>query len=335
MTRGQASLRSARSNEAAAKKRALTKKRSNSGGPKKPALGKISDVPLYTPLDLRRPVNLTDIDDDGLTPEAFRSEFRRDYARLIHCPGFRRLQGKAQLFPCQENDFFRNRMSHSLEVAQIAKSIAIKLNDTNPYFAKHHIDTDLVEFCGLAHDTGHPPFGHNGESELDRQMLKFGGFEGNAQTLRILGRLEKKQTYNGFPYQSGEPEQISNGTDRRAGLNLTFRSLAGVLKYNRVIPKTLAARTAIQSEKEPYKGFYDHEAALVKQIKEHVVGRRFSRDDEEFKTIECSIMDVADDIAYLACTRFRRHRVRCFDGAGGGSWRDGSLRESSSLRLCA
>src|ERR1700759_5306059 len=78
---------------------------------------------------------------DELAPERYRSQFRRDFARLIHCPSFRRLQGKAQLFPCQENDFFRNRLSHSLEVAQIAKSIAIKLNDEHEYFQSNNIDT--------------------------------------------------------------------------------------------------------------------------------------------------------------------------------------------------
>lgn len=103
-------------------------------------------------------------------PETYRSELRRDYARLIHSPAFRRLQGKTQLFRGLESDFFRNRLTHSLEVAQIAKSIAIKINSEektdsgeNNYFADNHIDTDLVEIAGLAHDLGHPPFGHTGE----------------------------------------------------------------------------------------------------------------------------------------------------------------------------
>jgi dGTPase len=129
-------------------------------------------VPLYTDRDFQRVAGVGQT--LGLPVEQYRSAFRRDYARLIHCPGFRRLQGKAQLFPCHENDFFRNRLTHSLEVAQIAKSIAIRLNDNNFYFKKNNIDTDLVEFAGLAHDIGHPPFGHNGESELDRAMLEFG-----------------------------------------------------------------------------------------------------------------------------------------------------------------
>ena len=97
------------------------------------------------------------IDDDA----PYRSPSRRDYARLLHSPAFRRLQGKTQLFPSVESDFFRNRLTHSLEVAQIAKSIALRLNDS--HFKDDQIDTDLVETAALAHDLGHPPFGHNGE----------------------------------------------------------------------------------------------------------------------------------------------------------------------------
>lgn len=127
--------------------------------------------------------------------EPYRSDFRRDYARLVHSPAFRRLDGKTQLFPGVESDFFRNRLTHSLEVAQIAKSIALKLNYESQFIADlGGIDTDLVEVAGLAHDLGHPPFGHNGELTLDQCMLAYGGFEGNAQTLRILSRLEKKFT---------------------------------------------------------------------------------------------------------------------------------------------
>src|ERR1700733_4848039 len=108
---------------------------------------------------------MVEIPDSG-SPEHYRSPFRRDYARIVHTPAFRRLQRKTQLFPGDESDFFRNRMTHSLEVAQIAKSIAIRLN----YLIREKygedagsIDTDLVELISLAHDMGHPPFGHTGE----------------------------------------------------------------------------------------------------------------------------------------------------------------------------
>jgi dGTPase len=248
--------------------------------------------PLYTQDDVAR--STAPAAPDELSPERYRSQFRRDYARLIHCPSFRRLQGKAQLFPCQENDFFRNRMSHSLEVAQIAKSIAIKLNDKHDYFKINNINTDLVEFAGLAHDVGHPPFGHNGEEQLDRHMIEYGGFEGNAQTLRILSRLEKKQT-NTYPHADEIPQPVVLGRDNRSGLNLTYRSLAAILKYDRQIPRNTDARRDAQNDKHAVKGYYFSELDLVKEIRRHVVGADF---DGEMKTIECSIMDIADDIAY-------------------------------------
>lgn len=248
-------------------------------------------IPLYTHADVARPAQLADRPD--LAPEKYRSSFRRDFARLIHSPAFRRLQGKVQLFPPAESDFFRNRLTHSLEVAQIAKSIAVRLNDINKYFREFNIDADLVEFAGLAHDLGHPPFGHNGEAELDRQMLEAGGFEGNAQTLRILSRLEKKQTLD-YPHRSVVPVPVVNREDNRAGLNLTFRALASILKYDRQIPQTLDARKKSKCQDKPVKGYYAAEGDLVREIKRHVASGYEGR----FKTIECSIMDIADDIAY-------------------------------------
>lgn len=160
-----------------------------------------------------------------------RSPFRRDWARLIHSASFRRLQGKTQLFPSDENDYFRNRLTHSLEVAQIGSGIASGLNDREAFLKDNPIDVDLVHFAGLAHDLGHPPFGHNGEKALDRLMRDQGGFEGNAQTLRILTRLEKKETKD-FPLKSPTPRLFDGHEDLRTGLNLTMRSLASILKYD-------------------------------------------------------------------------------------------------------
>lgn len=165
------------------------------------------------------------------TQDLSRSAFRRDYARLLHSPAFRRLQGKTQLYPGHESDFFRNRLTHSLEVAQIAKGIAQKINYEVDYFKENPIDTDLVEFAALAHDLGHPPFGHNGELALDDCMASFGGFEGNAQTLRILAVTEKKVTLN------GEGESVSRaGVDQRLGLDPTYPISRGCLKVRPTNP---------------------------------------------------------------------------------------------------
>ncbi|WP_082605395.1 deoxyguanosinetriphosphate triphosphohydrolase family protein [Curvibacter sp. PAE-UM] len=217
-----------------------------------------------------------------------RSQFRRDFARLLHSPAFRRLQGKTQLFPGHESDFFRNRLTHSLEVAQIAKGLAQQINKRTPAFKRRSIDLDLVEFAGLAHDLGHPPFGHNGEHALDDCMKKYGGFEGNAQTLRILSRVEKK-----IQAAIGPSDDICGitpeGIDRRLGLNLTYRSLAAVLKYDNPIPLRRKKDTPLE------KGYYESERELVEKIKAHVGVPTAST---KFKTVECQIMDIADDIAY-------------------------------------
>ena len=224
--------------------------------------------PLYTASDLAREAAVEK------EPE-YRGAFRRDYARVLHCPAFRRLQGKTQLFPSVEHDFFRNRLTHSLEVGQIAKSIALRLNHRHSYFSANPIDLDLVETAALAHDLGHPPFGHNGERALDDCMKCSGGFEGNAQSLRILARLEKKE-----PQHSPE-----------VGLNLTHRTLAAMLKYDQPIPiRRKKGETLV-------KGFYQSEHDLVAKIKQSVLGVD-AEPGRQFKTIECQIMDLADDIAY-------------------------------------
>lgn len=187
-----------------------------------------------------------------------RSEFERDRARIIHSGAFRRLQGKTQVFGVYEGDFFRTRLTHSLEVAQIAKGIALNLG----------ADTDLVEAVCLAHDLGHPPFGHTGEYVLHELMRHHGGFEGNAQTFRILTRLERKH-------------------EAYTGLNLTYQTLDGVLKYKTCINETALA----QVSDGPVKGFYADDRELV----EATICHTGSGAQQSF---ECQIMDVADDIAY-------------------------------------
>lgn len=218
----------------------------------------------------------------------YRSEFRRDYGRIVHSPGFRRLQGKTQLFPSFESDFFRNRLTHSIEVAQIAKAIATKIN--YEYFKddrENRIDLDLIEVAALAHDMGHPPFGHQGEEALNECMSEYGGFEGNAQTLRLLAKIEKKRM--GGHLECGGFE---GSEDKRFGLNLTYRALASVLKYDEVIPDRIPEKDG----KFPIKkGYYKTETELVGKIKSAISGKM---DHKDFRTIECWIMDIADDIAY-------------------------------------
>jgi dGTPase len=138
------------------------------------------------------------------------------------------------------------------------------------------IDIDLVQFAAIAHDLGHPPFGHNGEHALDQLMRNYGGYEGNAQTLRILSCVEKKLVMNDGEYSDA------------FGLNLTYRSLASILKYDEKIPSVRRNDTA------PKKGYYAANIGLVEKIKSHVAPEY----DGKFKTIECAIMDIADDIAY-------------------------------------
>lgn len=229
------------------------------------------------------------VDTEDTTEVSFRPQFIRDYGRIIHSASFRRQQGKTQVFPGTESDFFRTRLTHSLEVAQIAEGIADFLNEELQDDQK--INSRLCATAGLVHDIGHPPFGHNGERALDHAMLKHGGFEGNAQTLRILARLEKKVMY--------KPESAPDG-DSRAGLNLCLRTLGAILKYDRQIPEDRQPEDATQDDidkMEPYKGYYASEAEIVQRVKDKILRGR-SVPAGKFKTIECAIMDIADDIAY-------------------------------------
>jgi dGTPase len=132
-----------------------------------------------------------------------RTQFARDRDRIIHCSAFRRLKEKTQVFVAHEGDYYRTRLTHSLEVAQIARSLARALD----------LDDDLAETIALAHDLGHPPFAHAGEDQLQACMTPYGGFDHNVQTFRVLTKLEHR--YPDF-----------------VGLNLAWETLEGVIKHN-------------------------------------------------------------------------------------------------------
>ncbi len=142
-------------------------------------------------------------------PSAWRTDFQRDRDRIIHATSFRRLKGKTQVFLAGEGDHYRTRLTHTLEVMQIARSLARALG----------FNEDLTEAIALAHDLGHPPFGHAGERALDRIMAPYGGFDHNIQSLRVVTRLEHR--YPGFD-----------------GLNLTWETLEGLTKHNGPVIRT-------------------------------------------------------------------------------------------------
>ncbi len=199
--------------------------------------------------------------------------FQRDYARIMYSSSFRRLQGKMQLLGIKNDQFFRNRLTHSLEVAQIARSIAgtIQYDSAESY---------IVEAGALAHDLGNPPFGHAGERHLNKLFADIGGFEGNAQTLRILTNIEKKRP-------------------SFRGLNLTYRSMLSVVKYFN--------KFDVEKFKKDEKGqkfIYDDDYELLyKFIKEN---------DIKVRTIDVQIVDIADEIAYAAHDLEDGLRVKAF-----------------------
>lgn len=227
-----------------------------------------------------------------------------DYARVIHSASFRRLQGKTQILSLGDSDFYRTRLTHSLEVAQIAGGLARQLAKSYPgHVATRHLpDRGMIQAIGCTHDLGHPPFGHGGEVALNYCMRSDGGFEGNGQTLRILARLENFSA--------------------AAGANLSRRTLLGVLKYPapfslvrnpEIEPALLEGPSSVKlldvKSCKPPKCYMDSEQDVVDWVLEPlstfdrerfvgIVRRADGHGKPSHTSLDCSIMDVADDIAY-------------------------------------
>lgn len=209
-------------------------------------------------------------DNERLHSSEARDEYEKDYARLIQSPAFRRLQGKSQVFGAGTGDYYRTRLTHSLEVSQIAREVARRLGKTHASLRKPEhpglmLEPEVVECASLAHDLGHPPFGHKGEEVLNRLLMEQYGipYEGNAQNFRILMFLEKR-------------------AGSESGLDLTAATLLAINKY----PFNL-------HEPGRYKGVYGMEwDAGIGEL------RKLWAMPDGAATLEAQLMDLCDDIAY-------------------------------------
>jgi dGTPase len=203
--------------------------------------------------------------------DTYRTPFQVDRDRIIYSSAFRRLQAKTQVFLSGEFDFYRTRLTHSLEVAQIGRSICALLMETSPLLREDFfVDPDLVEAVCLTHDLGHSPFGHAGEATLHQLMKLFGGFEGNAQSLRIIA------------------DTIYSRADTRHGMNPTRAFLDGILKYKRLF----------QEQPDAPNHFIYNEQAPLRSFSFGQVDPGTIPNLNHFRSLECEIMDWADDTAY-------------------------------------
>jgi dGTPase len=235
-----------------------------------------------------------------------RSPFQRDRARILHSAAFRRLQAKTQVIGSGQSDFYRTRLTHSLEAAQIGSGITAQLRSKYPELSSFILPNDdaLIESICLAHDIGHPPFGHGGEVALHFMMRDHGGFEGNGQTFRIVAQLE--------PFSE------------HYGMNLSRRTLLGLVKYPQFIDNLSKKQQSTIPDNfrqlkaddwHPPKGLYsddqeivdwllqplgDNDKALFQQFSAQAQGNHQQNNHSKtrFKSIDCSIMELADDIAY-------------------------------------
>jgi len=229
-----------------------------------------------------------------------RDPFQRDRARILHSAAFRRLQSKTQVMGSGQSDFYRTRLTHSLEAAQIGSGISSQLRYKYPTLC-HALfpNTDsLIEAICLAHDIGHPPFGHGGEVALHYMMREHGGFEGNGQTFRIVARLEPFSEHH--------------------GMNLSRRTLLGLMKYPQVLERLNKPiqksdvnnfRQLKASDWHPPKGLYSDDSEIIdwllsplsvndRKLFQQMESRDNNHRKTRFKSLDCSIMELADDIAY-------------------------------------
>ena len=250
-----------------------------------------------------------------------RPPFRRDRGRILHSAAFRCLQAKTQIHAVGENDFYRTRLTHSLEVAQIGSSLVAQLKfaeafatlaqqlSTDTSELKQQLSpllptNDLIESLCFAHDIGHPPFGHGGEVALNYMMRNNGGFEGNAQTFRLLTKLE--------PYTLN------------AGMNLTRRTILGIVKYPTILDESSAQYAQLAESQHsdpryvkiadwrPGKGLFRDDLHMFNWLLEPLSEsdralfgslQKVRSNPQEilktrFKSLDCSVMELADDIAY-------------------------------------
>lgn len=236
------------------------------------------------------------ISGDGTTrPKDHRDPFQRDKARILHSSAFRRLQSKTQVLSVGQHDFYRTRLTHSLEVAQIGTGLLAQLEQNEQVQANPELQAiipaaPLMEALCLAHDLGHPPFGHGGEVALNYMMRNDGGFEGNGQTFRIITQLE--------PYTE------------HFGMDLTKRTCLGLLKYPAVNKITQSAEQTDTSymikakDWKPTKAIYQDDLEALNWVLSELTAQekaeftKVINGKTQYKSLDASIMELADDIAY-------------------------------------
>ncbi len=229
-------------------------------------------------------------------PNDLRDPYQRDRARILHSAAFRRLQSKTQILSVGQNDFYRTRLTHSLEVAQIGTGLTAQLKQSNqvqqqPELASLLPSDALIESLCLAHDLGHPPFGHGGEVALHYMMRNSGGFEANGQTFRIITELE--------PYT------------KSFGMDLTRRTILGLIKYPRLLDAPSPSGVVENgmyfikaADWKPIKGLFKDDQKSLEwvlqelSLKDKKLFLSLDNNLTKYKSFDASIMELADDIAY-------------------------------------